>query len=163
MNPTCSIIDCCEPCVDELEAVMNCIAQDALDITQQESNSDCVLTCTATSRRHRRQLEPERKMAGHDGNTANNLFDQMLSPETILAECGLLFETADGLNGLRAGIEELSTRIVEGAFFKCLFESLITLADQGARESSNANAPSPTAAPETAVGSGHFSSPSTLI
>eukprot|EP00526_Cylindrotheca_closterium_P015912 CAMPEP_0113624600 /NCGR_PEP_ID=MMETSP0017_2-20120614/12686_1 /TAXON_ID=2856 /ORGANISM="Cylindrotheca closterium" /LENGTH=261 /DNA_ID=CAMNT_0000534645 /DNA_START=69 /DNA_END=850 /DNA_ORIENTATION=+ /assembly_acc=CAM_ASM_000147 len=152
MDPTCTIVDCCQPCVDELEAAMNCITQNGLDLKQAppNANDDCALSCTAASTRGRQLELTGRMLAGHVGGGIPDIpkLDKMFSPETILADCGIYFETADGLNGLRAGIEELRTRIVEGEFFQCLFESLFALADQGAKESM-ANVPAPTAAPGT--------------
>lgn len=43
MDPVCGSISCCEPCVDEFEAVSNCIVNDVLDYTVR----DCALTCAA--------------------------------------------------------------------------------------------------------------------
>lgn len=133
MDPTCGIVDCCEPCVDEVEAFMNCFVQNALDLKQADSNSDCVLSCAARRRRHLmdHQLLASRQLAGH---LAADGMEMKFKPEMLLRECGLFLETSDGLNGLRAGIEELRTRLVEGNFFECLFDSLFSLAEKRERK-----------------------------
>jgi hypothetical protein len=57
MDPTCDVIDCCAPCVDEYEAIASCVVVDVLGYpeTKINGNSPCV-ECTNRRRRRRRQL-----------------------------------------------------------------------------------------------------------
>ncbi|KAL3933791.1 MAG: hypothetical protein SGBAC_010244 [Bacillariaceae sp.] len=135
MDPTCDIVDCCEPCIEKFEAFMNCIAQDALSLkTAPPQSDDCVVSC-ASSRRLELVASIEDKIHGRvlAGHTA-----EKLKAEEVYGLCAKLLETAsvaasDGGSGGStppAIPAELAVNLVEGLFQKCVVEKMDQLMNE---------------------------------
>ena len=141
MDPTCEIVDCCQPCMDEFESFMNCIAQDALGLkTAPPQSGGCEVSCSS----RRRELElvetimkeqDHRQLAGHEA--------KKLKAEEIYGLCAKFLETATvaASNGASSGSTppaipaELAVNLVEGLFQKCVVEKLDQLMNEYATPS----------------------------
>ncbi|CAJ1943802.1 unnamed protein product [Cylindrotheca closterium] len=148
MDPTCEVVDCCQPCIDEFETFMNCIAQDALSLqTAPPQSGDCVVSCSSSSSRRLELVASIKEQTmQHDNRMLAGHTAEKLKAEEIYGLCAKLLETASvaasnggGGNTPPAIPVELAQNLVEGLFQKCVVEKLDQLMDEYATESSESS------------------------
>jgi len=148
MDPTCAIVDCCQPCISKFETFMNCIAQDALNLkTAPPQSGDCVLSCP--SRRRRFLGFVEAVIDAHGAQDSHRMLAShtatKLQAGEIYGLCAKFLETATvaASNGATIGSTppvvpaELASNIVEGHFQKCVVEKLLQLTTEYAGSSTS--------------------------
>lgn len=131
MDPSCEIVDCCQECITEFEDVMNCIAQDILDL-KSVGGGECVLSCSDS----RRNLVTSaiRDLASHGGDQDHA--GEKHKAEMILGECAIHLETSAGKAGGMVDPAETRSNMAEGAFQACLFENIFVLLPENAESTS---------------------------
>jgi hypothetical protein len=109
VDPFCTLVGCCEPCVPQVEALMNCVINQQLDqvpIVQ----GDCALTCPT----ERRRLGAAKKTTSSSSTSSRRV--QTIASPNAPDEC---LQYAPGLTGDDS--EELSAR--SSIFLPCAYNS----------------------------------------
>ncbi|KAL3926511.1 MAG: hypothetical protein SGBAC_013450 [Bacillariaceae sp.] len=116
MDPSCDIVDCCEPCKDSFDELMDCIGQDILKLKPEP----CDLTCPAARRKlgGERKQYVERKLAGH----------LAVEPDaaTVVDECAIYLDTEE--DTLTA--DAVTEKILDGEFIGCVADVALLVAEE---------------------------------
>jgi hypothetical protein len=117
MNPMCGVVSCCEPCLEKVEALVECVVNQQLDQVPTLGGQCNDLACPVVQKRERR-LGQEKTM-----NSATT--DRILLEDNNNVEKCLEF--APGLTGDDSG--ELSSR--SAIFMPCVSDSFLKAVEEG--------------------------------
>mmetsp|Transcript_4281 Transcript_4281/g.9994 ORF Transcript_4281/g.9994 Transcript_4281/m.9994 type:complete len:377 (+) Transcript_4281:64-1194(+) len=124
MDPSCAIVDCCEECQADFDALMTCIGQDLLKLKPEP----CELTCpTASTRRvlEERKQYVMRKLAGHLP-AARWTFATAPDAATVADECAIYLDTEE--ETLTA--DAVTEKILDGEFIGCVADVAMLVAEE---------------------------------
>jgi len=130
MDPSCQIVTCCEPCVKTYETLMECVANEVLNITEEACDFTCAAAATSGTRHLLREYKENKDYAvvAHQSHRALDA-----TTNSTLSDC---LQYAPGLTGSDA--QELASR--SPYFVTCINAGMVTvIQDQSLIITSDAN------------------------
>jgi hypothetical protein len=136
MDPFCGLVDCCQACVPQAEALMDCLVNQQLDLVPstgaaaEEETTYCDMTCPARRR--------DRRLGGDN----QPQYNKEAAPRTLTSASTsspnpeVCLQFAPGLTG--TGSQELAAR--SGIFLPCAYDSFKLAVLNGSSATTGADA-----------------------
>jgi hypothetical protein len=161
VTPSCDRVSCCPACLDELEALNECVVNNVLNISfannNQTDGESCDLTCTSpvdmnitnisnnsnneTMIQRQSSVGGNRYLQSSNNDISDNLSDEQT--EAIYNACAI---ATPGVTGQSSSVDELVNRAV---FFDCIIEELFVVIEAN---NDNENNDASSTESDTAIG-----------